>query len=88
MIEFQMVVKAKKYWAVGMNEYIGGGQINNTIVEYGGKPTGRTREEFFDQTGVEFVATKDTDLDGMVSEFVENALYVQDTKGEILERKD
>ena len=79
---------ANRYWAIGMEEYLEGGQIVNTIVEYGGKPTGRTREEYFEQIGVEFVATKKTDLEGMVSEFTENALYVQDSKGEILERKD
>ena len=77
-----------KYWAIGMTEYISGGQIVNTILEHGGRPTGRTREEYFEQTGVEFLATKDTDLDAMVSEFTENALYVQDAKGEILERKE
>ena len=77
-----------KYWAIGMTEYISGGQIVNTILDHGGRPTGRTREEYFEQTGVEFLATKDTDLDAMVSEFTENALYVQDAKGEILLRKE
>ena len=76
------------YWAIGMEEYLGGGQIVNTIVDHGGIPTGNTRDEYFEQVGVEFTTTPDTDLDAMVSEFTENALYVEDDDGNSIERKD
>lgn len=64
------------FWAVGPKEYLIGGQIINTIIQYGGTPTDNTDEQPYDQIGVGFTIDDTTDIAGMVSEFEENGLYV------------
>ena len=73
----------KTFWVTGPKEYLIGGQIVNTIIQYGGEPTGNSDEQPYDQTGVEFTIDDTTDLVGMVAEFEENGLYVTTPEGAV-----